>query len=105
MYVVSNHTIDVSAVLNIFVRRCVGTSAYQLRKPLTWYRWQRVGMTTQTRRRWNIKCRPSLRVQPDNLPQIIIRYASSAFSSSFTSSLIRMCVCVSVLTMGFDFAN
>lgn len=58
-------------------------------KLLAWYRWWRVGMTTQTRRRWNIKHRPSLqRVQPDKLAQIIIRYASSAFLSLFASSLI-----------------
>lgn len=48
-------------------------------------------MTTQTRRRWNIKSiRPSLRVQADNPPRIVIRYTSRrvCFLSSFTSSLI-----------------
>lgn len=96
MYVISKRTIDGSMILSIFVRQLRWHVCLPTTKLLTWYRWQRVGMTIQTRRQWNIKRRPSLRVQPDNLPQIIIRYASKTFLSSFTSSLIGMCVCLTV---------
>lgn len=88
------HAIDDSAVLSI--PRVVGTSAYQVAKPLCRdiaLAACRCNDSDETSRRLNIKCRPSFsRVQPDNLSRGLQfatrRVLRFFFFNLFTSGLI-----------------